>query len=72
MDRNNGEVIMSKSEKLTEDQVEDLRSRGLIEANEFVYKAGDLIVAEDPTTGTRRIVGQTNTLSESNKRVLRG
>lgn len=63
---------MSQSEALTESQVEDLRSRGLINTNEFAYKAGDLIVAEDPTTGTRRIVGQTNTLSESNKRVLKG
>ena len=59
-------------ETLTEAQVEDLRSRGLIGENEFAYKAGDLIVAEDPTTGSKRIVGQTNTLTESNKRVLRG
>ena len=63
---------MSQSETLTESQVEDLRSRGLIGANEFAYKAGDLIVAEDPATGARRIVGQTSTLSESNKRVLKG
>jgi len=58
--------------QLTEKETADLRNRGLILETEFAYKAGDLIIAEDPTTGKKRVVGQTSTLSEGNKRVLRG
>ena len=58
---------------LTEAQVHKLRSQGLLTEEEFVYRAGDLVVAENPITGQKRVVGQTSAiLSENNKRVLKG
>ena len=50
-----------------------LRSRGIINENEVVEKQGDLYVAINVITGTRRtIVVDQSVLSESGKRVLRG
>ena len=60
------------NKNLTEFEVNQLRTAGLISENEFAYKAGDLLIAENPTTGEKRIVGQTSIISESNKRVLKG
>ena len=41
--------------------------------NEIAYRAGDLVVAENPVTGDKRVLGQAATvLTESNKRVLKG
>ena len=60
------------NKNLTEFEVQQLRTSGLINENEFAYKAGDLLIAENPTTGEKRIVGQTSIISETNKRVLKG
>jgi hypothetical protein len=58
---------------LNEQQQIDLRKKGLIGAEEFAFLAGDLIVAENPVSKTRRIVGDTKLLSEAvNKRILHG
>ena len=37
--------------QLNENEIRDLRQRGLINAEEFAFKAGDLIIAENPVTG---------------------
>ncbi len=58
--------------QLNENEIRDLRQRGLINAEEFAFKAGDLIIAENPVTGEKRVVGQTSMLSESTRRVLKG
>jgi len=61
------------NESLNEAQLNDLRTRGLLNEGEFAYRAGDLVVAENPVTGDKRVLGQVSALiSESNKRVLRG
>ena len=61
------------NESLNEAQLNDLRTRGLLNEGEFAYRAGDLVVAENPVTGEKRVLGQAASLiSESNKRVLRG
>ena len=57
---------------LTEAEIADLRSRNLVEPSEFAYRAGDLIVAENPVTGEKRVVRKNTMLSENNKRVLKG
>lgn len=50
-----------------------LRERGLLSEEEIAYKAGDLIIAENPVSGEKRVLGQAATvLTESNKRVLKG
>lgn len=60
------------NKNLTEAEIQQLRLNGLISEGEFAYKAGDLLIAENPTTGEKRIVGQTSIISETNKRVLKG
>ena len=50
-----------------------LRERGLLSEAEIAYKAGDLIIAENPVSGEKRVLGQASSvLTESNKRVLKG
>jgi len=60
-------------EMLTSQQLANLRERGLISEQEFAYIAGDLLVAENVTSNEKRVVGESNILSESNsKRLLKG
>ena len=50
-----------------------LRQLGLISATEVVKRVGDLFVAEDAVTGTRRVITLTTVLPESmNRQVLKG
>jgi len=61
-----------KNEQLTVEETDYLRKTNLLEDNEFAYKAGDLVIAENPQTGSKRIITRANLLSESNKRILKG
>jgi len=44
----------------------------LVNESEFAYRAGDLIIAEDPVTGEKRVIGKTSMLAESSKKLLKG
>ena len=60
-------------QELNEQQLDTLRVAGIISANEIAYKSGDLIVAEDVVSKTRRVLeGAHNIIAESNKRILKG
>ena len=63
---------MSNNQQLDEKSTLRLREKNLLSENEFAYKAGDLIIAENALTGEKRIVGQTSMLSEANRRILKG
>ena len=58
--------------EVTQSQLAELRESNKIYPHEFAYIAGDLIVAENATTGERRAIGNTSLLLESGKRVLKG
>jgi hypothetical protein len=60
------------NEQLKLNETQYLRDQKLIRETEYAYRAGDLIIAEDPVTGEKRVVGQTGILTESNRRVLKG
>lgn len=60
------------NEQLRPEEITDLRNKSLITEDEYAFKAGDLIVAENPATGEKRVIGQASILSESNRRVLKG
>lgn len=60
------------NEQLKLNETQYLREQKLIKETEYAYRAGDLIIAEDPVTGEKRVVGQTAILTESNRRVLKG
>ena len=65
--------MTQRREMLTSQQLANLRERGLISEQEFAYIAGDLLVAENVTSNEKRVVGESNILSESNsKRLLKG
>jgi len=49
-----------------------LRSRGLISSDEIAIRCGDLIVAENVTNQSRRIIDTGNLLLEGRRRVLKG
>ncbi len=54
-------------------QMKQLRELSKITSDEFVYIAGDLLIAENVKTSEKRVLGQAATiLSESNRRVLKG
>tara|TARA_B100000131_G_scaffold102069_1_gene99056 strand:+ start:7161 stop:7358 length:198 start_codon:yes stop_codon:yes gene_type:complete len=58
---------------LTNSQLAELRQRGLLKDSEVAFLAGDLVIAENPVTSERRIVGEAKLLAENaNKRVLKG
>ncbi len=58
--------------QLSELEISDLRERGLISIEEFAYRAGDLIVAENPVSGEKRVVGKAALLTESVRKILKG
>ena len=65
--------ILMTNVSLTNEQLANLRARGLITNTEVAFFAGDLLIAENPVTSERRVVGEAKIISEnSNKRVLKG
>tara|TARA_B100000131_G_C17992071_1_gene562990 strand:- start:352 stop:543 length:192 start_codon:yes stop_codon:yes gene_type:complete len=63
---------MNGKDQLTSEQIEELRAKSLLKETEYAYKAGDLLIAEDPTSGEKRIIGQASLLTETSRRVLKG
>ena len=64
---------MEVKQQLTFEETQALRARKLLSENEYAYRAGDLVVAENPVTSERRIVGSAyEVLTENSKRVLKG
>lgn len=62
---------------LTNDQIASLRAEGHLTEQEIAFVEGDLVVAKDVVTETKRIIGKTtelNVVSESTdkRRVLKG
>ena len=61
-----------KNEQLSVEETEYLRKSNLLHEEEFAYKAGDLVIAENPLSGDKRIIAKTSVLNESSKRILKG
>lgn len=53
---------------LPSEQQQMLRNNKIIEQSEIVYKEGDLYIAEDVLSNTKRILNSAQILSESNNR----
>ncbi len=58
--------------EITPAQLAELRRSNTINSEEYAYVAGDLIVAENATNGSRRVIGNVSLLTESERRVLKG
>ena len=59
-------------ELVSESLMREWRNAGLITTEEVVYKAGDLFVAENVVTSSRRVITPRIEESRENKRVLKG
>jgi len=57
---------------LTPEQLTVLRERGMISKEEIAFITGDLLIAENALTNERRVVGESDLINESNRRVLKG
>mgnify|MGYP001467344496 CR=1 FL=1 len=57
---------------LSSDELKILRDKGVVTDQETVFRSGDLVVAENVITRTRRILDVQSILSESKKRILKG
>ena len=64
--------MSSDHELVAESTLNEWRTSGLITSEEVVYKTGDLFVAENVLTKSRRIITPSIRESLGNKRVLRG
>jgi hypothetical protein len=58
--------------EISQSQLAELRRNNTLNPNEYAYVAGDLVVAENATDGTKRVIGNVSLLTESDKRVLKG
>ncbi len=58
--------------EISSSQLAELRNSRTIQPDEYAYIAGDLIVAENATTGSKRVIGNVSLLVESGKRILKG
>ena len=58
---------------LQANQIADLRESGILKESEYAYLAGDLVIAEDVTSSSKRVLGKAaELLHEGKKRVLLG
>jgi hypothetical protein len=57
--------------QLNQIEQEELRDRNLISETEVALVSGDLLIAENVVTKSRRIIGKASVLTE-NKRLLKG
>lgn len=58
------------SKQLSEKDLQELRSRGLIRESETAFKDGSVIIAEDLVSKNRRIVNVSGLILEANKQIL--
>lgn len=64
---------MQTKQTLQAEQIATLRESGILQENEYAYIAGDLVIAEDVTSSSKRVLGKaTELLHEGKKRVLLG
>ena len=49
-----------------------LRKRGVISKEEIAIQVGDLFVAENVTTRSRRVINEASIILEESKRILKG
>ena len=58
--------------QLSDLELSDLREKGMLHQNEIAFKVGDLIVAENVITRSRRVLEGAVNENESKRRVLKG
>ena len=57
---------------LLPEQLTILREKGMISKEEIAFVTGDLLIADNALTNERRVVGESDLINETNRRVLKG
>ena len=63
---------MSIEKILSDGDIKNLRTQGVLEDCEVAIQVGDIIVAENVLTKSRRVLDSSLVLSESTKKILKG
>ncbi len=63
---------MSLEKVLSDDETRGLRTRGVIQECEIAIKVGDIVVAENVLTKSRRILDTDQIVLEESRSVLKG
>lgn len=58
------------AKQLTSNDIRKLRERGLLAESEIAFKEGDLVVAEDLATKSRRVINVTGLILEADRQLL--
>jgi len=63
---------MSIEKILSDLDIKNLREMGILQQCEVAIRVGDILVAENVLTKSRRVLDSSLVLSESSKRILKG
>ena len=66
------ELQVSRDRKISDENMSLLRQRGIIVENEIAYYSGDLIVAENVVTQSRRVLRDALSIISESRRILKG
>jgi hypothetical protein len=58
--------------KISDEHMALLRQKGIIDENEIAYYSGDLIVAENVVTQSRRVIREAAVVISESRRILKG
>tara|TARA_Y100000593_G_C4240576_1_gene301905 strand:+ start:593 stop:784 length:192 start_codon:yes stop_codon:yes gene_type:complete len=63
---------MSIEKILSDTDIKNLRSQGVLEDCEVAIQVGDIVIAENVLTKSRRVLDSSLVLSESTRKILKG
>ena len=63
---------MSIEKILSDNNIKNLRKQGVLQECEVAIQVGDIVVAENVLTKSRRVLDSSVVLSESSKKILKG
>tara|TARA_B100000700_G_scaffold247491_2_gene276967 strand:- start:5406 stop:5597 length:192 start_codon:yes stop_codon:yes gene_type:complete len=63
---------MSIEKILSDSDIKDLRDKGVLQECEVAIQVGDIVVAENVLTKSRRVLDAGSIISESKRKILKG
>ena len=63
---------MSIEKILSDSDIKELRGKGILQECEVAIQVGDIIIAENVLTKSRRVLDSNAVLSESKRKILKG
>jgi len=63
---------MSIEKILADSEIKNLRDKGILQECEVAIQVGDIVVAENVLTKSRRVLDSSLVISESTRKILKG